>query len=495
MWKKYILTCLSVVAGTLCAVSDTQKTELVLRDHRHRAAVFTTAHEMKIKDKKNFGARWQITGFYNETTDSSELGEVFGANGKNYVKVGTAAQVTAGTADVENNFLLHYSQNAAANTLEGTIKFNPERQAYGTNCDVLVRLDKILKGLYYKQNIILVNVKNDIGMKVESGKTGAKSTESHKLEDILGGTRLRRNIDNDPDESNDNIQEELRYAKIRGSESRTGLENIESILGWRFLEKKRYFVGINVALQSPSGDQPTGEFLWEPRLGNQHWGLGAGAEMGYTIWDSNSKTLKLLLDFHYRYLFEETEKRTLGIKNILTESKYSKHILSHYYLLAEVGQFTLIPAANVLTKDVDVEPGSQIDTYCALNFNANGFVFDIGYNLFWKERESVELKSNAWTDNKYGIADFDLETCSDLASFNITTDIQPNNKPINFANIDTSVAETPSILSHTIFGGVGHIWKKWKYPLMLGAGGSYEFGDDRAAADSWTLWLKGGFSF
>jgi hypothetical protein len=30
---------------------------------------------------------------------------------------------------------------------------------------------------------------------------------------------------------------------------------------------------------------------------------------------------------------------------------------------------------------------------------------------------------------------------------------------------------------------------------MLGLGGSYEFGGDRGAADSWMAWLKVGFSF
>ena len=32
--------------GSAFAVSDTQKTELVLRDHRYQAAAFTTFHEL-----------------------------------------------------------------------------------------------------------------------------------------------------------------------------------------------------------------------------------------------------------------------------------------------------------------------------------------------------------------------------------------------------------------------------------------------------------------
>jgi len=471
---------MALVISNLHATNDTQKTELILRDNRHRAACFTTFH--KLKSKAECKSKAQALFFYNETNDSCELGQVFGANCKNSISIGQP-----GVADVDANLLLHYYSDPDSNTLAGTITFNPKRTTWGMIIEPFFKLDMILKGLYLKNNFGVMRVKHDLNMKVCDSVTGAISTEGISIADLLSGKCFIRNLS--PATLNkENQQQTLKYAKICGSHARTGLNNIETILGWKFLRKDWCKLGVHVALQSPTGDRPTGEWLWEPRLGTQHWGLGAGADAKFKLWKDGNKSLKLYLDFHYRYQFEDTEKRTLGIKNVLTGTNYSKHILSHYYLLGRLGKYCLFPAANLLTRDVDVKPGSQIDTFAALNFNWGKFVFDLGYNIFWKEEENVSMQGNdCWTNDVYAISTLDYLTC--------TEDFALNDRAVNTCNIDTCVAQTPSILSHTIFGGIGYIFKNWKNPLMLGIGGSYEFGDDRAAADSYTLWAKAGLAF
>lgn len=499
--KKFIYSLLGLVLITgrlfgaacdpCCNPCDTGKTTLILRDHRHRAEVFTAFHELTPKTSECFKSKVQLTAFYHETDNGSKLGEIFGTCGKNCIKVGTATQVTDGSAHVENNFLLHNTSTPAENTLAGTLTFNPKHTAYGTNIEMWMGLDKIIKGLYFKENFIFMHVKNDLNFKVCSSATGAESPEAFTIADVLSGRSLIRKTTN-PER---NEQYPLCYAKICGAHDRTGLGNIESTLGWRFLDKKRYYVGVNLAWHTPSGDRPTAEYLWEPRLGSQHWALGGGLDAGFTLWSTKNTTLKLLAEFAYRYEFKETEKRTLGIKCLLTEDKYKNHVLSHYYLVSEAGKFNyLIPAANILTRNVDVTPGSQIDTWAALNYNWKGLTIDLGYNFFWKEKEKVCLKCNDWCDNKYGIAAFDY-TVGVNDVFTIADHAQPAGSAINRANIDTSVAQTPEILSHKIFGSLGYIFKEWKCPLMLALGGAYEFGDGRAAADGYTLWVKGGFAF
>ncbi|MCK4517458.1 hypothetical protein KAT92_01685, partial [Candidatus Babeliales bacterium] len=53
----------------------------------------------------------------------------------------------------------------------------------------------------------------------------------------------------------------------------------------------------------------------------------------------------------------------------------------------------------------------------------------------------------------------------------------------------------PSVLTHKIFGGVGHAFNSWEYPLMLGVGGSWEFESDNDALEQWSLWAKLGLTF
>ncbi|MBU1008239.1 hypothetical protein KKA53_04130 [Candidatus Dependentiae bacterium] len=484
-----VVACIALLTSSLGASSDTKKTELILRDHRYRAALFSTFHKLKAKD--DCQSKFQFMGFYNETTDGKKLGEVFAANCKNYVTIGTAAQAAAGTADVENNLLLHKTTTPAINTLAGRISFDPKQTTYGTIFQAYIKFDNILKGLYLTENLAILKVKHNLNMKICDNATGAYATEAHSIADILSAKDLLRD---NSGTTNENEQEALRYAKICGSHDRTGINNMESILGWNFLRKKSCKVGVHVALQTPTGDRPTGEWLWEPRLGNRHWGLGAGLKAKCKLWKSGDSSLKFFWVFDYRYQFEETEKRTLGIKNVLTAENYTNHILSHYYLLGKVGKFGLTHAANVLTMNVDVEPGSNIDTFAGLNFNWGKFILDLGYNFFWKEEEKVSMGSScSWTDGVYAIGRDIFATCD--GAFELATDSRPLNTAINTCNIDTCVAQTPSILSHTVFGGVGYVFEDWERPLMLGFGGSYEFGDDRAAADSFTIWAKAGFAF
>ena len=503
MKKLMALTLATAITTSIFAVDDTQKTTLILRDHRNRAMNFTTFHELKSHKEKSpstdtLKSKFQITSFYKETQNNKKLGEVFGANGKNEIIVGTATQVAAGTADVENNFLLHYHDTLVAeNTLEGTLKFNPEQRVSGSSMETYTRLDKIFRGLYYKQSVGFIDVEHSLNVDFCSEATGAESTEAHKLLAVLSGSNLTRALGGAPFDRYSE-QNPLMYAKLPHPPDRRGMINSESRVGWHFLEKKSptnltdYYAGVHLNFQTQTGDRPTAEFLWEPRLGNKHCGFGIGMDAGATLWRSKNTSLEVMFEFNYLHHSEETEKRTLGIKNILTEDKYKKHILSHYYLLGKVGKYVLYPAANVLTKNVDVDPGGEIDSFLNLNFNFKNFSFDAGYNFYWREREKVTLNSCLWTDDTYAIADFDWQTCNSAFAL---TDALPASTAINFCNIDTSVAETPSITSHTMFGSFGYIFKNWKYPFMLALGAAYEWGENRNSADTFTLWIKGGLSF
>jgi len=472
----FVLTLSATLIASDGEQSDTKKTHLRLRDHRHRAALFTTFHELQQTDKNRFATKLQMTGFYNSTLKQRQLGEVFGTNYKNKITVDSPLQVALGRADVNNNFLLHYASAPENNTLQGTISFDPRRIAYGTHIEAYIGLDPILEGLYFKENYVLATVKQDLNVRVSNAVTGATASESHKLLDLLSGKSVVRRLG-----VNGSEQEPLNYAKLGGSQSRTGLSNIETILGWRSTNKNDYYFGVQAVLQSPSGDRPTGEYLFEPTLGNNHWGIGAGLETGANLWEDDTSTVRLMSEVQYRYHLKGKEKRTLGIKNTA---------LSHYYLLGEKGKYSLTPAANIFTKEVYVHPKSEVDWFVALNYNLNGFVFDIAYNFFWLEKEKIKLKKSDWEENRYGIAKFDWQTCS--SSFALS-DAQSG--PINYDNIDTSVAQNKALLSHSVVCSLGYKIDYWKHPIIVAIGGEYEVGEGRSSADSYSLWIKGELAF
>ncbi len=57
---------------------------------------------------------------------------------------------------------------------------------------------------------------------------------------------------------------------------------------------------------------------------------------------------------------------------------------------------------------LSVTPGSLVDSFVNFAYNYEGFHFDLGYNLFWKEKESVKIKDIWANDGLYRVAQVNL---------------------------------------------------------------------------------------
>ncbi len=167
-----------------------------------------------------------------------------------------------------------------------------------------------------------------------------------------------------------------------------------------------------------------------------------------------------------------------------------------YLLGGEKGKKGVFPLANVLTREVDVEPGSQLDGIVAFAFHWGNFLFDIGYNLYIQEAEDVKVKT--WANDTYGIADYAYDTANDFTITTLPGDGVADDTtegPINREQVRDSAAETPSQVTHKLYGGLGYAFNHWNYPLMVGIAGSYEWPENNAAMEQWAVWGKVGLSF
>ena len=63
------------------------------------------------------------------------------------------------------------------------------------------------------------------------------------------------------------------------------------------------------------------------------------------------------------------------------------------------------------------------------------------------------------------------------------------NANINLASIDASRT------SHKVYGQIGYIFKDMEFPIMLSAGGHYEFAGTDATSENWGINFKSGISF
>jgi hypothetical protein len=298
----------------------------------------------------------------------------------------------------------------------------------------------------------------------------------------------------------ENVQEKLKYAKICGSDSKTGVADVELMLGYNFLYKEHKHCGVNVSITIPTTDTPDGKFLFEATIGQRgHWTLGLGVDSAFELWQHGEKSIEFNGAIKGKYIIPETEKRTLGFKypnNLagpadaaITAGKFVP--MGWYMLGGKLGQKVLFPLANILTRDVGVRPGWQVEGLANMVFNWNDFTFDLGYNLFAKERESVMLK--CWpSTGMYAVASYAANPATAFAAGDVWPN--PGNGDTTWImkeDIITEAAVTPVYVTHKIYGGVTYAMNDWEYPFMFGVGASWEFTQGtNSALDGYALWAK-----
>jgi len=519
MLKSLLVAALTLSAAQVKAdsASNTNRTFLMPRAQGVNAPLaWTTFGELVDRDAKDkFGATFEATGFWQQSTNGSEQGKYFLADNKSTIDLsragsavaaaaansGVAAAVLA-TSTLDLDYIIHnaqYDGGAAAPAVAAdaqntnTLSLDPRQEVWGVQLDYHQDLRKLVKGLYLHANLPVVNVENNPRLTAK----GASAAVATNMRDYFAGIYKV-----DAAAGANNAQEALKYGKIAGKRSESGVADIDVVLGYHFLNKPKYHAGLGVAVTIPTGNKADGAWLFQPIVGNgQHFGLGGDFCAGAHVWSSGEQNLKLKLALKYRYLFENSQKRTLGLKG--TGVANSK--LAQYQLLGKNGvaraTAQLIPAANVTTMNVDVTPGSQLDGVFGLTYNHGGFSFDAGYNMYFREAESVTRKG-ALEATTYGVAARDLAVGPGVVAavaahnFGNARDFDGNAVAwLSNDNLDTDAASTPSQFTNSIYGGAGYVFRKWDTPVALGLGAKYEWANKNSALEQWGVWAKVGVGF
>ena len=443
----------------------------------------------EIKKDEKLGGCFQSVPFYAKSTNKSDLADYFGyqddENIYGYIFVGH--ELTDGATSLSPLEVLWDPAAAVGSSSELNAKanFNPTREAFGLRLDYHQSFDHVLENLFAKVSVPVVYVKTNMGINYTgtiTTQTLPGRADTVSLLDYLAG-----NVTSD-------YQTALTHAKINGARTKVGVADIHLTLGYKLLKEENQHLTAALNLVVPTSNKPSGEYLFEPVYGNAgHLGLGATIDGVFDVWSKKEDEMSLDLVFaaKYKYLFKSREVRTLGIKDMS-----SRVIDSHgfYKLGGMVGDERVFPLANILTRDVEVTPGGQFEALANLSFAWQSFHFDFGYNLFAKEREVVDV--NNWKDHLYGSLDIasSYNPATDSAGF-LSGDAN-NNTLITSEYLDTWAITTPAQVTHKVHATVNYEFEDWKYPMMFGFGGSYEFLPGRnAGLEGYAIWAKAGVSF
>ena len=507
------------VFSTSFAGDKTNKTFLMPRSiNTNLAMQMSNWHSFIYRSQEQyFGSNFQMSLYYQHSNNGKDLSKYFMFGGKNSLNVGTAA----GKDVNPYNFNLR-------STYVGSFSFKPEQQVWGSRFDFYQDLYKILKGLYISFAAPVVNVENDPGLRENITTEGDAHFGPNTITQAFAGHKLTSDW-----------SERWQYGKIDGKKTECGLADIDVKLGYKIWDKKVFKLSANLGLTVPTGNKAEGVYFFEPIVGNgKHWALGGGLDTTIRLWKNEEATKKLLfyLAADYRYLFSNNQVRTLELKN----NPWGRYIRMRQQ---DPGDATMVlansvPGINVMTRNVKVTPGSQLDALASLNLKCKHWNFELGYNLWVRDSENVKLKEAwntpgtfgliadttayqaesiagaatrlSWTDNTPAVVGNAISTTvvqgqvlpqlirGQLATTGVSPDTtiaanantNVNNRSRFIEESDVDMCGNPTAVSHKIFGGLSYGFEFKDQPMFVNLGGSYEFAQNNAVLEQWAVWFK-----
>lgn len=438
-----------------------------------------------------------ITPAYSRTFNSNDIGTYFFFNGTNTMTFGAAG--ASGVDVFARNFFLNDDFNGQVTAL-------PSIENVIVDFDFYLGLDEWVPHLYFRIHTPInwtkwnFNLEESVisgGTTIAAnafGNTTALASPVTSLIQAYNGQTL--NTTEFPD-----LKAVLGNDRVNGAQSKTQLADIELEVGYNFICKECAYLGLSLRTIFPAGNRPNSQFLFEPVAGNgHHYEFGCGVIGYYEFWNNCNSSLGAYLDGSLYHVFNAKQRRIFD----LTANGVGSHnlLIKRFSSPTNYGQ-EMLYGPNVLTLDCNVRNDIHSDVAVWLNYCRCGFTVDLGYNLWARTKDKIQI-IGVIPDDTYALAGQTLGTGSATAD-NTGSTARINgtggapdavNTFITTADLNPESAATPTSISHKLFTHVGYIWENCEYLPFFGVGGAAEFsGKQNNALNQWTVWAKGGFAF
>jgi hypothetical protein len=152
---------------------------------------------------------------------------------------------------------------------------------------------------------------------------------------------------------------------------------------------------------------------------------------------------------------------------------------------------------------VEVTPRGTVDFWLALNQKIHSWNIEVGYDLWWRQKEKVELPCcpTPLDANTLGIADIACPTSGTTAStatisqsvYQVTSD--PSFVALTDSNLNLNSAAHPNVITNKVYLASSYSLERPHCRYTFGLGGSYEVACNPNALNQWAAWGVVGFSF
>ncbi len=183
------------------------------------------------------------------------------------------------------------------------------------------------------------------------------------------------------------------YGKIGAAQQLIGFENIQLMLGASTQVStmtsdatKSHAAGFAV-IEVPTGAGTTAEWLFEPQVGTNHWAFGFGVDLMI----ENENGFSFVFGGDFRHLIANWETRTFDLTN---NGAWSRYLLIEQLSTLDLSPHIGLPAINILTQDALIQGRNQITMYGRLQKEFENCLFELSYNLFYNQAESISQVKN-----------------------------------------------------------------------------------------------------
>ncbi len=441
-------------------------------------------------DECSHGLFW-ATGEYSSSFNQHGLGQYLFFNGSNTMLTGTAAG--PGVDIFSENFLLNDNFSSAItarpNVTYGLIDLN-----------LFYSLDFLCNGLYFLAHVPYVQTSWSVDFKETISFTGT----------IISANDLGNPTDTPAPFTSliaawngqatfFDVKEPLRFGRVCGKRKKARLADVELALGYIILNDECNYFSINVRGIIPTGNTPKGKFLFEPIVGNGHYGeVGAGILGNFFIWEGCSDDyLTIFVNANIYTMLSSRQQRTFDLTANGPGSRYLlfKRFVNNLY----AGE--IVRGPNILTLPIHTKNAVHGDCVLMVEYTRCGFIADGGYNLWGRTRDHIELAGKI-PANTYGVAGLsgtgvnaNLTASQTLLNGTNANLIDATPIFISNANINIKSAAHPGSFSHGFFVHLQYIWDKRYAKPFVGFGSEVEFSGTNKSLLLWHIWAKTGISF
>lgn len=463
--------------------------------------------------KNSSGLKSDVFLFASQTKNTVGLGQYFGASLKDDCSDANGTVIVSASADAMPNGLFDrqidhtYSIDTTEAAMTGTLKLAPVQKRLGAVLSAAVDLGQYfdIQGWHVAVTAPLVQVKNNLGV------TYPRSSASHvgNTKVVTTGSTIEQFFAGNYRQAGGNSQQDLNYGKVQNDNSiSSGLADMKITVGYDVVRELDGCVQVNAGIIVPLGKVPTAERLFEAVHGNGgHIGLVAGAHGDVRVWENKAKRMAAWLsgNAEYTFLFESTETRIAGVYN------YDQEVMvpwGHTALGVQLNQAGTFPLANVLARPMTVMPGSHFEATLGGSFVWNDFYINLGYNMYYKKAETVDMLDQ-WPTDRYGMAAYQYAGTSAATNFNAASlaantgdAVGALNTRYNVANhlgnavhyqVEVAAAAAPDQELHQAVLGAGYRRVMKNIPVTMSVVASYELSKDRTKApNAWGLGVRVG---